>query len=123
LAGKFSLLNQDGTGQTNITNNAATESGPSWAPDGAKMVFATNRDGNFEIYRMNSEGDQNPTRITNNSASDSQPSYSPDGTSIVFVSTRDGNNEMYKMNADGTNQVRLTNSTTGDVPCVFARWL
>jgi len=107
--GDIFTINSDGTGQSNITNNAATDGEPEWSPDGVKIAFSTSRDGNFEIYRMNAEDDPNPTRLTNNSAGDFSPRYSPDGSTIVFISSRDGNNEIYKMNADGSNQIRLTN--------------
>jgi Tol biopolymer transport system component len=103
-------VNQDGTSLTNITNSATIDSIGNWSPDGSKMIFGTDRDGNIEIYRMNADG-SSPVRLTNNAASDFSPYYSPDGASIIFISTRDGNNEIYKMNADGTDQVRLTNDT------------
>ena len=106
--GEIFTINQDGTNQTNITNNAANDSSPSYSPDGTKITFSTSRDGNNEIYRMNAD-DSSLVRLTNNSASDISPNYSFDGTSIVFVSERDGNPEIYKMNADGSNQIRLTN--------------
>jgi Tol biopolymer transport system component len=118
-SGEILTINSDGTAQTNITNNAATDDEPNWSPDGANIIFATGRDGNAEIYRMNADGG-NPVRLTNNAASDTSPYYSPDGASIVFVSTRDGNNEIYKMNADGSNQVRLTNNTTPDFAPAFS---
>lgn len=102
------MMNSDGTNQTNITNNGANNSSPNYSPDGSKIIFSTNRDGNNEIYRMNADG-SNPMRLTNNAASDTSPYYSPDGAFIIFVSDRDGNNEIYKMNADGSNPVRLTN--------------
>ncbi|HMS42041.1 MAG TPA: hypothetical protein PKE69_17545, partial [Pyrinomonadaceae bacterium] len=103
-------MNSDGTNLTNITNSATIDTEPNYSPDGSKIVFSTNRDGNNEIYRMNQDG-TNPMRLTNNSASDISPYYSPDGASIVFVSDRDGNREIYKMNSDGSNQIRLTNDT------------
>ncbi|MET0754007.1 MAG: DUF5050 domain-containing protein [Pyrinomonadaceae bacterium] len=112
-------MNQDGTNQTNITNNAATDTSPSYSPDGAKIAFHTNRDGNNEIYRMNADG-SNPVNLTNNAASDFSPNYSFDGASIVFVSSRDGNSEIYKMNADGSNQVRLTNDAATQASPAFS---
>lgn len=113
------IMNPDGSGQTNITNNGANNFEPDFSPDGAKIAFSTNRDGNAEIYRMNIDG-SNPVRLTNNAASDIQPYYSPDGASILFVSNRDGNNEIYKMNADGSNPVRLTNEATADTYPAFS---
>lgn len=73
----------------------------------SRIAFATNRDGNWEIYVMNSDG-SNPHNITNNPGTDSHPSWSPDGSKIAFQSERDGNWEIYVMNSDGSKQVRLT---------------
>ena len=40
-------MNADGTGQTNVTNNAAADSAPAWSPDGTKIAFDEQpRDGN-----------------------------------------------------------------------------
>ncbi len=78
-----------------------------------KIAFASNRDGNYEIYSMNSDG-SSPTRLTNNSAEDNGPSWSPDATKIAFYSLRDGEYEIYTMFADGSNPVRLTHNTQGN---------
>jgi Tol biopolymer transport system component len=86
---------------------------PAWSPDGTKIAFATNRDGNYEIYTMNPDG-TGPTRLTNNTSSDYEPAWSPDGTKIAFATNRDGNDEIYTMNADASNQTRLTNNTAVD---------
>ncbi len=77
-----------------------------WSPDGTKIAFTSDRDGNFEIYVMNADG-RNPTRLTSDPATDNFPAWSPDGTKIAFDSRRDGNFEIYVMNADGTNPTRL----------------
>jgi TolB protein len=107
-------MNADGTGQTNRTNNPASDGQPAWSPDGTKIAFATDRDGTgHEIYTMNADG-TSPTRLTNNTATDWSPAWSPDGTKIAFTSFRDGNYEIYAMNADGTGQTRLTNNTAAD---------
>jgi Tol biopolymer transport system component len=74
-----------------------------------KIVFDTNRDGNYEIYTMNAGGG-GQTRLTNNTAVDTLPAWSADGTKIAFSTGRDGNYEIYTMNADGTGQTRLTNN-------------
>lgn len=78
-----------------------------------KIAFASNRDGNYEIYVMNADG-TGLLRLTNNPAGDFDPSWSPDGSKILFVSERDGNNEIYAMNSDGTYQTRLTSTSVNE---------
>ncbi|MBI2650263.1 PD40 domain-containing protein, partial [Candidatus Woesearchaeota archaeon] len=75
-------------------------------PNG-KIAFVTNRDGNDEIYIMNSDG-TGATRLTDNPASDNDPNWSPDGTKIGFRSERGGGSGIYVMNADGSNVNRLS---------------
>lgn len=77
-----------------------------------RVVFASDRDGNSEIYLMDSAGERNLTR---NPADDRDPRFSPDGSRIVFVSDRlDGNFDVYVMNADGTGVGRLTSTPLVD---------
>jgi TolB protein len=82
-------------------------------PNTGTTAFHTNRDGNFEIYKMDDTGN-NETRLTNNTASDLTPSWSVDGSKIAFVSNRNGNLEIYTMNADGSAQTRITTNTVDD---------
>ncbi|HEX6625989.1 MAG TPA: hypothetical protein VF064_19890, partial [Pyrinomonadaceae bacterium] len=75
-------MNADGSEQTQLTVNAASDTRPDWSPDGTKIVFESSRDGNSEIYVMNADG-TGQTRLTTHTASDSQPVWSPDGTRIA----------------------------------------
>lgn len=84
------------------------------APSVSKIAFASDRDGNYEIYSMDADGG-GQTRLTENSTEDLAPAWSPDSKRIAFVSNRDGNSEIYVMNADGTAQTRLTNNTADDL--------
>ena len=103
------VMNADGSGQTDLTNNPAYDWTSAWSPDGTKIAFSSNRDGNKEIYVMNADG-SSPTRLTYNTADDQYPAWSPDGTKIAFESLRDGFMNIYMMNADGSGQTRLTNN-------------
>ena len=83
-----------------------------------KIVFYSNRDGNYEIYTMRSDGFIQ-IRLTFNGANDSYPVWSPDGDQILFMSDFDLNPEVYLMNADGTNRRNLSNHPAVDS---YADW-
>jgi C1A family cysteine protease/dipeptidyl aminopeptidase/acylaminoacyl peptidase len=74
-----------------------------------KIVFTSNREGNYEIYIMNADG-SNQTRLTNNTTSDWQPHLSSNGRKIVYL----GNGGVYTMNSDGTNNALITSNNTSD---------
>ena len=72
------------------------------APETAKIVFASRRDGNFEIYIMNPDG-SDQTNLTEHRANDFAPVWSPTGEQILFHSDRGGVTDLYLMDPDGTN--------------------
>jgi TolB protein len=81
-------VHSDGSGATNLTkgkfrNNAF----PDLTADGSEIVFRSTRDGNKQIYLMNSDG-TNVRRITTDPANavDTMPSISPNGDMIAFSS-------------------------------------
>lgn len=67
----------------------------------AKIVFASNRDGNSEIYIMNPDG-SGQVNLTHHRDHDYSPVWSPTGRQILFASERSGNvSDLYVMDADG----------------------
>ena len=49
-------MNADGTNQTRLTNNSASDTYPAFSPDSGQIAFDSNRDGNDEIYVMKADG-------------------------------------------------------------------
>lgn len=88
---------------------------PAWSPDGSKLSFTSNRDGNPEIYVMNKDGSA-LRRMTNNPMIDVSPTWSPTGTQLAWVSDRTGQPKIYLMNADGTGQRLLVGDPKSDRP-------
>ena len=86
-----------------LTHDDAEDMLPSWSPDGAQIAFSSMRDGNREIYLMDSNGG-NLRRITHNAVEDNKPTWSPDGTRIAFDSGSYAERSIMIMDADGENQ-------------------
>jgi TolB protein len=86
-----------------------------------RIVFSSNRSGDFEIYTVNANG-TGLRRLTAAPGTDTAPRWSPNGKRIVFESERDHQaatplqvtSELYVMNADGTGQTRLTDNAVED---------
>jgi TolB protein len=124
------LVNPDGTGLLELTNNLEEERGPAWAPDGSRIVFMCrigaeiNPAADFEICVMNADG-TGLMQLTDNSVFDGTPNFSPDGQQILFHRTvGPGNQQLFIMNADGTQQTQLTfgTATTPDGVNTLAHW-
>jgi TolB protein len=102
------LMNADGSGKRR------TPGAGSWSPDGRKIVFSSDRDGNGEIYVVNVDGSGLNHLSRSPSSEERDPQWSPDGKHIAFVTDRDGNREIYVMNADGSDPRNLTHNAMRD---------
>jgi TolB protein len=87
---------------------------PAFSPDGTRVAFMTNRDGNMEIYVVNRDG-SGLRRVTSSPGNDSTPTWSPAGNQIAFTSDRSGKPQIYIADADGGGQPRrITNESWAD---------
>lgn len=77
------------------------------------MVFASNRDGNPEIYALNLSN-RSLLRLTNNATVDMHPALAPDGVRVAYVSNQNGNNEIYLTGLNREPPVNLTNNPGDD---------
>jgi Tol biopolymer transport system component len=99
------VMNIDGTGQRKLTRLSDGDGSFSWSPDGQRIAFVSDRDGNDEVYVINVDG-SGLSNLT--PARDGHPKWSADGRTIGFVSNRGGNRDIYVMNADGGRERNLT---------------
>jgi Tol biopolymer transport system component len=77
-----------------------------WAPDGERIAYSSDRNGNFDIW-MQQIGGGPPVALTDDPAPDWMPDWSPDGTRIVFRSERDGGG-LFVVSPSGGAARRLT---------------
>ena len=92
------MAGPDGSAPVKISRGNARDRQPSWSPDGARIAFYSERDGNQEIYVMDADG-SNPVNLTSNAADDIFPAWSPDGSRIVFGAPLPGNLEITVVDA------------------------
>ena len=77
----INVMNADGSGVVRLTGNVSWDDEPAWSPDSRRIAFASDRDGDGEIYVMNADG-SGVVRLTDNDSNDWDPAWSP-----VFVAT------------------------------------
>jgi len=106
----------------NLTNSPAADRYPRISPDGSKIAFQSNRDGNGELYVTRRDGSAT-TRLTFSSGGNEEaPSWSPDGTQLVYDSDVEGDFEVYIRNLDPNSAPRqLTNNGQDDRWAVYAQ--
>jgi len=104
------VIDRDGSNARNLTRDSATNYEMAWSPDGRRIVFASTREGDWEIYVMAADG-AGSQRLTYSPGRDAHPAFTPDGSRIMFQSPRDygiaDEVDLYVMDADGGNQRRL----------------
>ena len=117
----FDLYLHDSPGDTTqLTKTSALDYNAAFSPDGRRIAFVSERDGNVDLYSMNVDG-SNIARLTSNQAMDDHPTWSPNSKRIAFVSTRKRAdragrawNGIYVIDADGTNVHRLSGDDAAD---------
>ena len=114
------IVDVDGSHRQRLTSTDAAEDHPAWSPDGERISFDADYDGDgwAEIYTIAPDG-SGLTRLTDNSANDQFADWSPDGTQIAFTSDRNGNWDLFVMDANGDNQLPVTASPNWEL---FPAW-
>jgi TolB protein len=111
------LMNSDGSGQKQLTSGGWRDERPFVSPDGKRVIFMSNRHGNYEIFTMSIEG-SDLKRMTNSSSWKIFPVWSPDGRYIAYAQKFRSEGRMMGMirimNADGTGDHEVTGVETRD---------
>ncbi len=123
------MVSIDGSELRRITDSPGNEGSPDFSPDGSRIAFVSNRDGNSEIYIMNADG-SDQRRLTHYPGDgdeyfgNSNPSFSPDGTKIAFTSIRK-ETDSEKENGEGEyvkvyyREIYIINIDGSDEKCIF----
>lgn len=80
-----------------LTTDPGDDRYPMFSPDGDRILFESNREGNWEVYTMAAGGGR-VTRLTDHPAADRFAAWGPAGERIVFQSDRDGAPALFVLN-------------------------
>ena len=98
-----------------LTNQAAIDTSPSYAPDGSRIAFESDRGGSQQLYVMGADG-SNPQRITFGEGSYSTPVWSPRGDYIAFTRRHAGQFSIGIIRPDGSGERILTQGFHNEGP-------
>ena len=104
----ITLINIETGEARRLSPDPARDMYPTWSPDGSRLAFVSDREGNEEIYLVSHDG-RDLVNLTNNPGSDFNPVWSPSGHYLAFLSEREESRayKLYVMNADGTEPRKL----------------
>jgi len=100
--GQIHLMNVDGSGVVNLSNNAHCDRSPRWSPGGERIAFMSDRGGDWDIFVMTADG-SDQRRLAGHPGLDRAPAWSPDGTRLAWESHVSGTPAVWVCDADGQN--------------------
>jgi tricorn protease len=102
--GDIWIVPKSGGVANRLTSAKGEESFPRFSPNGEKIAFSANYDGNVDVYVMPSQGGV-PHRLTHHGMSDRVSDWYPDGEHVFFTSSRESEkqrySQFYKVSQDG----------------------
>ena len=114
------VVNSDGTGLTQLTDNQATDRDASISGDGSKIAFDSDVDGDSEIFVVNIDG-TGLTQLTNNTTTDWLASINGDGTKIAYSGSfggEPGSGDFFVVNSDVAGLTQLTPCSPHSYPSI-----
>jgi Tol biopolymer transport system component len=121
--------NPDGSNLKRLSTTVGYDAEAVFSPDGNKIVFTSDRDGDLELYIMNADG-TDVRRVTEHSGYDGGAFFSPDGGKLVFRAqvfnsdkelkeyrellsrhlVKPSSLELFTINVDGTDRNQITHN-------------
>ncbi len=115
---KLVITNFDGKGSRDITGTGAYHGRASWSPDGTKILYISDRDGNNEIYLYDLISDKTE-RLTQNDTNEKYLSWAPDSRKFAFTTQyyeegEPDRNDVFVMSLDSRLIQQITDNPYDD---------
>jgi Tol biopolymer transport system component len=111
---KIFIMNEDGSGNRQITSQEGRPLSPVWSPDGLKIAYYNHiNDQKWSLFIMNSDGTNSRQLTDEQNTLDWCPSWSSSGSQILFTRSYTSpvwRSELWVMNSDGTNIRKICNA-------------
>jgi Tol biopolymer transport system component len=105
---------------TNLTDDPASDSWPTWSPDGTQIAFSSD----YGIDVMNADGTDRRHVVGDFGTPAFEPAWSPDGSRLAYVSARNGGGyEIFTIAAGGDPSTITRLTTTAPIPNSFGKGL
>ena len=104
----------------NLTKSPHRDRYAMWSPDGTKIAFNTNRDGDQEIYVMNADGSNQANVSQSPDSIEGLADWSPDGKRLVLYSDRPGNKDLFVVDLASKRWTNITRHPASDEFCTWA---
>lgn len=107
------IVNRDGTGLTNLTNNPSIDNSPVWSPSGTQIAFASDRSGKNNIYVMDAVGGTGLDRLTIDGGD--KPTWSPMPFNEIAYTAGDRFSQGHSINIIALNENKKIRTVTDGV--------
>lgn len=102
--GDLWIVDKDGGTASKLSSPSGSESFPKFSPDGSKVAFSGNYDGNLDIYVLPTLGGV-PERMTYHGMPDRLVDWYPDGSKLLYASSKESGkqrfSQFYSVDANG----------------------
>ncbi len=125
MRGDIWIVPANGGEARKITDDPYANKWPRFSPDGKKIAYFSNRNGNNDIFVIPVDGGQ-PEQITKDKHDDFFESWSPDGNYIVFTSMRKGNKDIFVIRLSDRKVFQITHHEKADDDATFSpdgKWI
>ncbi|PKP95276.1 MAG: peptidase S41 [Alphaproteobacteria bacterium HGW-Alphaproteobacteria-14] len=113
-AGDIWIAATDGSNPVRLTSHPADERDPIFSPDGTKIAYTANYDGNADVFVIDVRGGE-PQRLTWHPGDDTAVDWAPGGTKVAIVSARERRSgrsgQLYHVGLDGGLPQKVSEAT------------
>jgi TolB protein len=102
-----------------LIDSAGDDRAPAWSPDGRRLAFESDRDGNWDVFVSDASG-ANQRPITRDRASDRHAAWGPRADQLALVRSRDGRSELIVVRL--TDSAERVVAATGTSNFLFPSW-